>query len=301
MNLIWGIDLGGTKIEGAIVDAANPGVALVRERVPTGATLGYEHIIGQVVKLVEMLEEKSGSRRPVRIGIGTPGNIDPADNLLHHSNTQCLNGRPFRDDLSKALGVEVVMANDANCMALAEAVLGAAKGAETVIGLILGTGVGGGLVVDGRIIPGRHGTAGEWGQIVLDPDGPLSVYGTRGTVEAFISGTGLEACYERLAGTRLPLREIAERAENGSDEAAVRTMDQLVARFAQGVSILINVFDPHAIVIAGGVSNIDLLYSSRVREALQKYVFARNFGTLLLRPALGDSAGVFGACMLVRE
>ncbi len=299
MNLIWGIDLGGTKIEGAIMDECRPETALVRERVPTESAQGYDHIIAQAVRLVEKLEQQSGQKRPARIGIGTPGNTNPNDGLLYHSNTQCLNGRPFQRDLSAAVGAEIVIANDANCMALAEAVLGAARGYETMIGLILGTGVGGGLVVDGRIVQGRHGIAGEWGQIVLDPEGPVSAYGTRGTVESYLAGPALERCYERLTGTRKPLPEIVRAAEANEDPAAVKTMDQLVTRFAQAVSILINIFDPHAIVVAGGVSNIDLIYSARMREALQKHVFQQDFSTAILRPQLGDSAGVFGAGMLV--
>lgn len=298
-DVIWGIDLGGTKIEAAVVSRARPYEALWRERLPTEASKGYEHIIGQVARLVSQMEEVSGQKRPERIGIGTPGNSSPVDGLLYHSNSQCLNGRPFRADLAAALGVEVVMANDANCMALAEARYGAGQGYESVMGLIIGTGTGGGLVINGELVNGRHGIAGEWGQIVLDPAGPLSAYGTRGTVEAFIAGPGLEACYERLAGARRPLREIVARAEAGGDSAAEATIDQLVERFAQGVSILINLFDPHAIVIAGGVSNLEILYTSRVRAALQAHVFQSDFSTPLLRAKLGDSAGVFGAAMLI--
>jgi len=301
---IWGIDLGGTKIEGIVIDGALETVrerhaSFPRLRVPTEGDRGYDHIVSQVVRLVESLEESSQCRRPARIGIGTPGNTNPVDGLLYHSNTQCLNGRPFTADLSRALGVEVVTANDANCLALAEARLGAARGYESMIGLILGTGVGGGLVYGGRLINGRHGIAGEWGQIVLDPAGPPSAYGTRGTVESYIAGPGLERAYEAHAGVRRKLPEIVERFTTGGDPAADATMDQLVERFAQSVSILINCFDPHAIVVGGGVGNVELIYSPRMREALQKHVFQKGFSTELLRPQLGDSAGVFGAAMLV--
>lgn len=300
-DAIWGIDLGGTKIEAAIVNRAAPSRALWRERLPTESAQGYAHIVSQIVRLVELMEVRSGQRRPARIGIGTPGNSSPVDHLIYHSNSQCLNGRPLRADLSAALGVEIVMANDANCFALAEARHGAGRGYETVMGLIIGTGTGGGLIVKGELLNGRHGIAGEWGQIVLDssPQAPLSTYGTRGTVESFIAGPSLENCYERLSGQRCTLQEIVARADAGSDPAATATLEQLVARFTQGVSILINLFDPHAIVIGGGVSNLDLLYTPRVRERLQTHVFQQNFSTPLLRAELGDSAGVFGAAMLV--
>lgn len=298
-QLIWGIDLGGTKIEGALLDPAQPEVALVRERVPTEAGKGYDHILGQVRHLVELLERKSGCGRPARIGIGTPGNTDPATGLLYHSNTQCLNGRPMQGDLARILGVEVVIANDANCMALAEARLGAGRHLPTMMGLILGTGVGGGLVINGEIVNGRHGIAGEWGQIVLDPNGPESVYGTRGTIESYLAGSSLEKFYARRSGKQLGLREIAARAEEGGDPHAVATLDEFVVRFGQAVSILINLFDPHGIVVAGGVSNLSVIYSPRVRAELQKHVFEQNFTTEILPPQLGDSAGVFGAAMLV--
>ncbi len=300
-DVIWGIDLGGTKIEAAIIDRADPSRALWRERIATEAAQGYSHIIGQIARLISLLESQSGLKRPPRIGIGTPGNSNPADGLLYHANSQCLNGHPFQADLAAALGIDIVMANDANCFALAEARYGVGKAYQTVMGLIIGTGAGGGLVVNGEIVNGRHGIAGEWGQIVLDPgpEAPLSAYGTRGTIESFIAGPSLENCYERLTGQRRPLREIVALAEAGSDPAASATMEQLVERFAQGVSILINLFDPHAIVIGGGVSNLDILYTPRVREKLQTHVFQQDFTTPLLRAELGDSAGVFGAAMLV--
>ncbi len=297
-QLVWGIDLGGTKIEAAIIDPAEPGKALFRERIPTEAAYGYEHILNQVARLVRLVEEKSGCGRPVRIGIGTPGNTDPATGLLYHSNTQCLNGHPLQNDLAQVLGVEVITANDANCMALAEARWGAGRHLPTMMGLILGTGVGGGLVINGEIVNGRHGIAGEWGQIVLDPEGPESVYGTRGTIESYLAGPSLERYYQRLSGVARKLPEIAARAEEGGDPHAKATLDEFVKRFAQGVSILINLFDPHGIVVAGGVSNLKVIYSPRMRAALQKHVFQENFTTEILPPQLGDSAGVFGAAML---
>jgi predicted NBD/HSP70 family sugar kinase len=190
------------------------------------------------------------------------------------------------------------MANDANCFALAEATLGAARGYETVFGIILGTGCGGGLVVHQKVLNGCHGIAGEWGQIVLDPDGELSGYGTRGIVETFLPGPALENFYARASGSRLPLRDVVLRAREGTDTNAVLTIQRLKTEFARAVSIIINSFDPHAIVIGGGVGNIDELYGDDVRQMISDQIFAPSFEAPLLKPALGDSAGVFGAAML---
>jgi predicted NBD/HSP70 family sugar kinase len=202
-------------------------------------------------------------------------------------------------DLKTVHGLNFVTANDANCFALAEARHGAARGYPTVFGVILGTGVGGGIVVDGKVLEGCHGIAGEWGQIVLEPDGPLSTYGTRGTVEAIMSGPGLERFYEEQSGQRRPLREIAERAAAGSDPHAVATIERLTDKLAQALGIIIDVLDPHAIVLGGGVGNIDALYTETMREKITAAIFNPRFEAALLKPTLGDSAGVFGAAMLV--
>jgi len=277
-----------------------PDSAEVRMRLPTEGEKGYDHIVAQVARLVAQLEAESGKKRPARIGIGTPGNIDPKTGLLHHSNTQCLNGRPFADDLARALETGVYLANDANCLALAEATLGAARGYRTVFGMILGTGVGGGLVHEGKLLTGHHGTTGEWGQIVLDPSGPVSKYGTRGTIETYLSGTGLEGHYERLTGERARLPQIVALAETG-DRFATETLQSLATRFVQATAIVVNLLDPDAIVIGGGVGNLDLLYSEEVYAQLAQNVFAHGFNMPILKPTLGDSAGVFGAAMLIRE
>lgn len=295
-ELIWGIDLGGTKIEAAVMDPASPGNALCRMRVPTEAEKGYDHIVGQIVRLCEMVSKETGLEPPEVIGMGTPGVIDPDTGLLKNSNTQCLNGKPLRRDVEEQVGRKFLTANDANCFALAEATLGCAKGYETVFGVILGTGVGGGLVVHGKVLEGRHGIAGEWGQIVLDPEGPVSNYGTRGTVEAFISGPALERFYAAQSGETRKLKEIAERA--GEDQAAAATLDRLVGRFAQAISIVIDVFDPHAIIIGGGVGNVPVLYTEKTRQRIAECMFNPTFDAALLKPTLGDSAGVFGAAML---
>ena len=297
MHLI-GIDLGGTKIEGAIVDPANPSSALFRTRVPTESAGGYDHIIGQVGKLLAELRAHYSGAFPSVIGIGTPGTRDPKTGLQRGSNTQCLNGRPFRDDLQRALGVGIEIANDANCFALAEATLGAARGYETVFGIIMGTGCGGGFVVNGHVLNGCHGIGGEWGQIVIEPEGEVSGYGTRGIIETIIAGPALEKYYASVAGEKRPLKEVVERALAGTDPHATATIARLTDYFARSLAIIIDTFDPHAVVIGGGVGNIDALYSEETRAKISEHIFAPTFEAALLKPTLGDSAGVFGAAML---
>jgi fructokinase len=294
---LWGIDLGGTKIEGAILDSAALDRPLCRVRIPTESEHGYEHIRKQIGRLVKTLSAESGLPLPTKIGMGTPGVIDPHTDQLKNSNTQCLIGTRLRDDLEADLGLAVVTANDANCFALAEAMLGSAKGFPTVFGVILGTGVGGGIVVNGHVLNGCHGIAGEWGQLILDPEGPVSNYGTLGTVEAFIAGPALEKFYAAQAGTKRKLKDIVARVE--SDPHAKATVDRLTDRFAQAISHIIDVLDPHAIVLGGGVGNIDALYSEETRQKITKAIFNPRFEAALLKPTLGDSAGVFGAAMLV--
>ena len=268
-------------------------------RIPTEAEKGYEHIRKQIGRLVKMLAAESRSPMPAKIGVGTPGVIDPHTGTLKNSNTQCLNGARLRDDLEADLGLALVMANDANCFALAEATLGCARGFPTVFGIILGTGVGAGIVVNGHVLRGCHGIAGEWGQLTLDPNGPVSNYGTHGTVEAFIAGPALERFYAEQSGRKRKLKEIVARVEK--DEPAKATIERLTSRFAQAISIIIDVLDPHAIVIGGGVGNVDALYSQETREKITAAIFNPRFEAALLKPTLGDSAGVFGAAMLVAE
>ena len=297
MEHLWGIDLGGTKIEGAILDSSALNRPLFRVRVPTESEQGYEHIRKQIGRLLKTLAAESGLPLPPKIGMGTPGVVDPHTGTLKNSNTQCLNGTRLRDDLEADLGLAVVTANDANCFALAEATLGCAKGFPTVFGVILGTGVGGGLVVNGHVLNGCHGIAGEWGQLILDPEGPVSNYGTRGTVEAFIAGPGLEKFYAEQSGKKRSLKEVVARAE--SDGHAKATIERLTTRFSQAISSVIDVFDPHAIVLGGGVGNIEALYTQETREKITAAIFNPRFEAAILKPTLGDSAGVFGAAMLV--
>jgi len=295
---LWGVDLGGTKIEAAIIDPTRPEIALYRRRLPTEAEKGYEHILSQIVKLIVELEILSGMKRPKKIGFGTPGMIDTTTNLLRHAtNTDCLNKRPLQQDLSRVLGVKAVVANDANCFALAEATLGAARGKKVVIGLILGTGVGGGVVVDGHAIEGLHRIAGEWGHNPLKGEERLCGCGKRGCNETVLSGPALEHFYFEQTGKKLLLPDIVARAAAG-EAAAEATLKRLQEKFAESIAIPINILDPDAIVIGGGIGNIDLLYTQETHQKIFSYVVSNELKTPFLKPILGDSAGVFGAAML---
>jgi predicted NBD/HSP70 family sugar kinase len=298
-NFFWGVDLGGTKIEAVVIDAAVPEQALFRRRIPTERDRGYEHVLGQVKKLIEEIETLLGRRRPLKIGFGTPGVSDPSTGILRNSNTLCFNGHSLKKDLSTVLGVETVLANDANCFTLAEATLGAARGKEVVMGLILGTGVGGGVVIHGHVIGGLHGIAGEWGHNTMRAEESPCYCGKHGCNEQVFSGPALESYYQKKSGHHLPLRVIVNQATLG-DRAAVETLGRLQEKFAEAISVPINIMDPDAIVIGGGVGNINLLYTQTTRDKIARYVFNDEFKTALLRPALGDSAGVFGAALLTR-
>src|SRR5688572_14110235 len=217
--VLWGIDLGGTKIEGVIVDAAHPDRAPHRVRLATESDRGYDHIIGRIGTVVATLEQHSGLRRAGVIGVGTPGAVEPSTGSLKNSNTLCLNGRPLGADLSSALGVETRLANDANCFALAEATLGSARGRDVVMGLILGTGVGSGIVVHGRVLHGLHGIAGEWGHNPMRGEATPCYCGRLGCVETVIAGPALERHYRESGGLAAPLPEIARRAGGGDPSA----------------------------------------------------------------------------------
>lgn len=293
----WGIDLGGTKIEGAIVDPMQRDRALWRLRVPTESERGYEHIVRQIAVLVERLESESGIARPPVIGFATPGTVEPATGVMKNCNTVALNGRPLRDDLAEALNVDVRLANDANCFALAEALLGAARGRRVVVGLILGTGVGGGIVVDGRVLEGLHGIAGEWGHNQMRGERTPCYCGRNGCVETVISGPALERLYRGLTGKPVRLEEIVRRAALG-DVAAVTTLERLRGKFGEAIAAVVNIIDPDAIVIGGGVGNIDALYDEETRHSVVRHLFNPTLRTEFLKPLLGDSAGVFGAALL---
>lgn len=294
----WGLDLGGTKIEGIVLDEQFE--VLARHRIPTEAEEGYEHIVNQIVVLVDELRNMTGLE-PSCIGLGTPGSIDRRTGLQKNSNTTQLIGKPLLADIQARLGVPVILTNDANCFAKAEATMGAAAehhpDASVVFGVIMGTGVGGGIVINGRVHDGLHSIAGEWGHNVIQTDGPKCYCGKNGCVEKYIAGPALERYYADLSGFTRRLPEIVSLADQGVDKAAVATIDRLVEYFGRCISVIINVLDPDVIVLGGGVSNIDALYTRGVAAA-QQYVFNGELHTPILRPTLGDSAGVYGAALL---
>jgi len=300
---LWGIDLGGTKIEGVILESIDNPAPLLRTRVDTEASRGYDHIIGQIARLVATMEEQSGLR-PTAIGIGTPGVLDPTLQTMKNCNTVVLNGMPLQKDLEKNLQLKIELANDANCFALAETRWGVVKtsapNARMVFGVIMGTGVGGGIVMDGKIWGGRHGIGGEWGHNFLDESGGPCYCGKTGCVETVISGPGTERYYEKLTGQRLKLKEIVTRHKEGSDPAAAATIERLCHFFGKGISVITNLLDPDVLVIGGGVGNIDALYTEGLAQ-LGKFIFNNRVEVPLLKPSLGDSAGVFGAAALFAE
>ncbi|MDR3713453.1 MAG: ROK family protein [Puia sp.] len=298
---LWGLDLGGTKVEGVILPSLQKPDPIIRKRIDTEAVKGYEHIINQIDRLIKEMQQGSGIT-PRAIGIGTPGVLDPTLLTMKNCNTTVLNGKPFQKDLEEKLQIPVVLANDANCFALAETQWGVVKektpGARMVFGIIMGTGVGGGIVMDGKIWSGRHGIGGEWGHNYLDESGGPCYCGKTGCVETVISGPALERYYKALTGQALKLKEIVTRAGAGDDKAAVQTLQRLSHFFGKAVSVITNLLDPDTIVLGGGVGNIDTLYSEGL-ESLRHFIFNNTVEVPLLRPSLGDSAGVFGAAALV--
>ena len=287
-----GIDLGGTKIEGVVLDG--DGVQIARRRVPTDQRRGYDHIIattGQLADELRALAPDCGV-----IGVGTPGALSSRSGLMKNCNTTCLNGRDLPADLSRRIGLPVIVENDANCFALAEALSGAGQGARMVFGVIMGTGVGGGLVIGGQLWSGPQHIAGEWGHHSIDPDGPSCYCGRRGCVETFISGPAVQQQYASSRGTTLTMDAIVARARDG--EAAARTVfDHFLDRFGRSLANLISILDPDVVVLGGGLSNIDELYDAG-RAAVARYVINDELRTPILRNVHGDSAGVLGAAFL---
>jgi len=298
---LWGIDMGGTKIEGLILKSAEEPEVLFRDRLPTEAHKGYTHILGQVRKLVSMMEKETKAK-PMRMGFATPGILDPKLGVMKNCNSVAMNGQAMKNDLQELLDVSIEIANDADCFALAEARYGVVKEqfpeAKVVFGVILGTGVGGGIVVDGKPIFGLQGIAGEWGHNFLDESGGPCYCGKTGCVEKVISGPALEKYYFEETGNNKPLKDIVALAESKVDPTAQKTMIRLVEFFGKALSVVVNILDPDVIVIGGGVGNIDLLYD-RGLDSLRNHVFNNRLDTNVVRPALGDSAGVFGAAFLV--
>jgi predicted NBD/HSP70 family sugar kinase/RimJ/RimL family protein N-acetyltransferase len=289
--------LGGTKIELAAIDGG--GAIELRRREPTPAG-DYAATVEAIARLVESAEAELGERASV--GVATPGALSLVDGRIKNANSTCLNGRPLREDLEKRLGRPVRLANDANCFALSEAVDGAARDAQVVFGVILGTGVGGGVVVRQRVVTGANAIAGEWGHNALPLPGPdeyplpLCYCGRRGCIETYLSGPAMAADHGRIAGARLAAEEIVARATAG-DAACAATLQRYEQRLARALASVINVLDPDAIVLGGGLSNIPRLYE-RIPAMWREHVFSDEVRTALLAPAHGDSSGVRGAAWL---
>ncbi|HLP96166.1 MAG TPA: ROK family protein [Saprospiraceae bacterium] len=297
---LFGIDLGGTKLEGVVLESRENPVPLYRTRFQTEAHLGYQHIVQQIVRMRDLLQQESGLKAEY-LGIGHPGTLDPNTGVIKNANTTVLNQHPFDQDLSQALGIPVRLANDANCFAVAEALMGAVPEmvpqATAVFGVILGTGVGGGWVLHGKVRNGRQGIGGEWGHNFLDESGGSCYCGHQGCVENVISGPALERYYLGQTGEKKTLKEIVALSETGNDPAAIKTLDRLIHFFGKAMAVVINIMDPDAVVLGGGVGNIERLYTDGPGE-VQKHLFNHRIDTVFLRPKLGDSAGVFGAALL---
>ena len=282
-----GIDLGGTKIEGICIDQNNS--VIQRKRIPTNQQNGYSHIVDSIVSLVRDITKQIDD---YSIGICTPGAISKKTGLIKNSNTQCLIGKPLREDLEKSLGRKIKMENDANCFAMAEAILGSGVGYSMVFGVIMGTGVGGGIVINGEIHHGRTNIAGEWGHHMLHRNGNQCYCGRSGCVETYISGPALEKRWTDITGRKEPLSEIID-----NSELNLQWKQEFLDNFGISLANVIDILDPDVIVLGGGLSNIDFLYSEG-QKSVYRNVFSDIVDTPIIRNKLGDSAGVFGAALL---
>jgi len=293
-----GIDLGGTKTEILVLDADQ--ATLFRERLATPAQ-DYEAILTMIVDAYSDARSRFGP--DLTLGIGIPGAISPQSGRMRNSNTECLNGRTFLQDLEKRVGCEIRIENDANCFALSEALGGAARGYRVVFGVIVGTGTGGGLVVDGKLINGPHSISGEWGHNPLpwwrEEDGMAPCYcGKQGCIETYLSGPGLARNYRARFGNTKDSTKLVEAAARG-DEDCLAMLDSYYGQMARALAHLINIIDPDAIVLGGGMSNIESIYQA-VPQLLGDYVFSDFVATPILKASRGDASGVFGAALLWR-
>ena len=289
MNKI-GIDLGGTKIEGILVDETYQ--SITRKRIPTNQNNGYDSILKSIKNLILELTQESNEN--TSIGICTPGALSLDSGLIKNSNTQCLIGKDLQSDLKNILDYDISIENDANCFALAEAKLGAGKNSNLVFGVIMGTGVGGGIIINGKIHHGRNNIAGEWGHHCLHTGGNSCYCGNSGCVETYLSGPALEKNWSQLSGLNQSLSEILQNTNNPNFDNWKKIF---IDNFALSLSNLIDILDPDMIILGGGLSNIDFLYDEGKNTVYEK-VFSDTVDTPIVKNQLGDSAGVFGACML---
>lgn len=291
-----GIDFGGTKIEAAVLDP--DGIFLSRVRVPNPGD--YDRALADVRDLIARAEDIAGAVGT--IGLGTPGSINPRDGRMRNANSTFLNGRLFREDLEATLGREVRFANDANCLALSEVVDGAAAGARSAFAVIIGTGVGGGLVVDGRIVDGAHGIGGEWGHVPLpwmtadEHPGPACWCGHHGCLDMLVSGTGLRIDHERRTGQHLDGAAIIA-AARGGDDGANASLDAYVDRLGRAMAMVVNIVDPETFVMGGGMSNVAELYD-RLPPVIARHTFGGTWEGRIAPARWGDSSGVRGAARL---
>lgn len=293
-----GIDLGGTKIASVALGEDGRVLATLREPSPQGDYAATLRALVSVVAATERAASISGAS----VGIGMPGSISPATGLVQNANSTWLNGRPLEQDLAAALGRPVRLANDANCFALSESTDGAAAGAGIVFGVILGTGCGGGIVIDGRLVNGPRGIAGEWGHTPLpspcgaESPGPRCWCGRHGCIETWVSGPAIAADHARVAGQTLPTEEIVRLSADG-DAAATATLDRHVDRLARGLAVICNVIDPDVIVLGGGLSQLPHLYE-RLPARVAAGIFADHGSIRIVPPRWGDASGVRGAAWL---
>ncbi len=292
-----GIDLGGTKIEGVLLGP--DGTVVLAKRIPTPRD-DYAGTLEAIAGLVAYLED--GLQQRCTVGVGVPGSLSPATGCLQNANSTWLNGQPLDRDLALRLGRPVRITNDANCFALSEATDGAGAGARTVLGLILGTGCGAGIVIGGRILDGPRGTGGEWGHNPLPPatadelPGPICWCGRKGCIETWVSGPGLAADHQRVSGERLTAEEVGEHAAQ-ADAAAQATLDRHAARLARALAPVVNILDPDVVVIGGGLSKLAHLYDVLPR-LLRPLIFADVPDVTVLPPKWGDASGARGAAWL---
>lgn len=292
-----GVDFGGTKIEAAALDP--DGRFLARVRVPNPGD--YDQALVTVRDLIARVEAEAGGAGTV--GVGLPGSISPRTGLMRNANSTYLNGRPFREDLSAAVGREVRVANDANCLALSEAVDGAVAGAKVAFAIIIGTGCGGGLVVDGQLVEGANGIGGEWGHMplpwpsVAENPGPKCWCGQQGCLETWVSGTGFQRDYAGSEGGKAITGEAIVQAARRGEPAAAAAFDRLIGRLGRAIAVVCNLVDPDAFVIGGGLSNVPELFE-RLPGVVRPYVFSDTWEAKIVPAQWGDSSGVRGAARL---
>jgi len=289
-----GVDLGGTKTEAVILDET--GAVLFRERRPTPLADGYQAVVASVAGLVRDAEAQLPPGSKCTVGVGIPGSMSAETGLVRNANSVCLIGQPFQRDLERLLGRPVGVRNDADCFTMAECHQGAGQGYGLVFGVIMGTGCGGGISLNGEVREGPHRIGGEWGHVSVDPQGAPCYCGNRGCVETRISGSGVEASFRNRYGEALSMEEIVAASRAGEPRCRA-AFDAFLDDFGRCLGGVISILDPDAVVLGGGLSNIDELYTVGV-ERVRHYAFHDNLRTPILRNSLGDSAGVFGAARI---